>query len=378
MKSRWPVYVSLTFLILGLITTAIYLWLQNKEIKKILSVSTRITTPTTTSHLTATGTPTNGPGVAPSVSFVTPGRKAILPTSKWVPQSFNNCGPATTSMALQHFGYSVNQEAIKKSLRTNPTDSNVFTYEIAEYLKQYGVSSKLMYGGNLAMIKTLIANGFYVIIEDWLHPYEDIGHNTLIRGYDDDLGVLIADDPFVGVGVKYKYKDFDEGQWKPFNREYLPIYRKEKEELLKAIIGENWDERRMYQNSIKLNEADVTSNPKDMYAWFNLGTNYFALGNYAKAKEAFEKSKSLGWPMRMLWYQYQPVQTYNKLSEYQKALDMANLTLKTYKAFPELFLEKAIAYRGLGNLLEAKKAANTALSLAPNYEPTKIFLKSLE
>ena len=34
-----------------------------------------------------------------------PGVKALLPGAKWVPQTFNNCGPATTSMVLQYFGF---------------------------------------------------------------------------------------------------------------------------------------------------------------------------------------------------------------------------------------------------------------------------------
>lgn len=317
-------------------------------------------------------------GKPAGINFTVAGPKFSLPGAKWVPQTFNNCGPATTSMALQYFGYTVSQEETKKALRTNPKDSNVFTFEIGEYLrKQYNIESRLMFNGNMAILKTLVTNGFYIIIEDWLHPNEDIGHNTIIRGYDDDLGVFIGDDPFTGVGVKYKYTDFDEGQWKPFNREYMPIYKKDKEELLKAIIGENWDTKIMYQNSIKTNELALKSNRKDMYAWFNLGTSYYALGQYSKAKEAFETSQTIGWPMRMLWYQYQPVQTYNKLGDHKKALETANIGLKTFEAYPELHLESAIAYKGLGDLASARKEAQRALELAPNWEPVKTFLKSL-
>src|SRR5258706_1266832 len=63
-----------------------------------------------------------------------PGSKALLPGAKWVPQTFNNCGPATTSMVLQYFGYDVNQNETKAHLRTNSDDKNVFTYEIADYM----------------------------------------------------------------------------------------------------------------------------------------------------------------------------------------------------------------------------------------------------
>ncbi|KKT42464.1 MAG: hypothetical protein UW88_C0004G0021 [Candidatus Collierbacteria bacterium GW2011_GWD2_45_10] len=314
----------------------------------------------------------------PVINIVTPGRKFSLPSAKWVPQTFNNCGPATTSMALQYFGYSVTQEETKRALRTNPKDSNVFTYEIGNYLRNdFNIESRLMFNGNMMILKTLVTNGFYIIIEDWLHPFEDIGHNAIIRGFDDDMGVFIADDPFTGVGVKYKYSDFDEGQWKPFNREYLPVYRKEKESLLKAIVGENWDTTRMHLNAIRINELDVQKNPNDMYAWFNIGTSYYALGQYTKAKEAFERSRTIGWPMRMLWYQYQPVQTYNHLGEYDKALEMAAIGLSTYEAFSELHLELAIAHKGLGNLSKARVEVERAITLAPNFEQAITFQNQL-
>jgi len=193
-----------------------------------------------------------------------------------------------------------------------------------DYLKNnYNIEGKLLFNGNVQILKTLLTNGIYLVMENWLRPNEDIGHNMTIRGYDDELGVFIADDPYFGVGVKYKYESFEQGQWKPFNREYMPIYRIEQEPLVKAIIGRDWDEKTMYQGAVKTSKVEIEKNKDDMYAWFNLGTSYYALGDYKAAREAFERSRAIGWPMRMLWYQIQPVQTYNKLGEYQKALEFA-------------------------------------------------------
>ncbi len=273
-----------------------------------------------------------------------------LPSSKWIPQTFNNCGPTATAMLLQHFGYSVTQEETKASLRTGDDDKNIFMYEISDYLKaKYGISSKIFYNGNLEVVKTLIANGFYVMAEDWMHPNEDIGHVIVITGYDDHEGVLIADDSYIGVGVKYPYSQFDELQWKPFNREFMPVYKPEQEELVKAIIGENWNENTMYESGVKTSTMEVEANPNDMYAWFNLGMDYFGLGNYEKARESFEKSRSLGWPKRMLWYQIEPVITYNKLGEYRKAIELANIGLAGNESFVELQREKTFALESLSN-----------------------------
>lgn len=307
-----------------------------------------------------------------------PGSKALLPGAKWVPQSFNNCGPATTSMVLQYFGFTVNQNETKSHLRSNADDKNVYTYEIANYIQQdYGVHSKLLYGGDVAIIKKLIANGFYVVTENWLHPNEDIGHTTILRGFDDEQGVFIADDSFIGTNITYPYEAFSQDQWKAFNYEYLPVYLPAHEELLKAIIGDSWDEKVMFQNAANKARSEIAKNDADVYAWFNLGSTLFALGEYAEAKDAFAKSRSLGWPKRMLWYQLQPVETFNALGEYREAIELADLALWSNDSFAEAHYEKAVAYKGLGETQNAKREAEKALSYSPGYIRAQEILATL-
>jgi tetratricopeptide (TPR) repeat protein len=303
-----------------------------------------------------------------NVEFNEPGVSYSLPASTWIPQTFNNCGPAATSMVLQHFGFNVSQEETKSRLRTNSEDKNIFTYQISDYLKDFRIESKVFYNGDLKTLKTLVSNGFYVVVEDFLHPNDDIGHVLIIRGYDDNEGVLIADDSYFGVGIKYPYSTWDEHQWKVFNREFMPVYSHEKEETLKAIMGENWREKKMYENSIEKNQKDVELNPNDVYAWFNLGTSYYALGDYQSAKTSFERSRILGWPMRMLWYQIEPVQTYNKLGLFSKAIELANKGLAGNYEFAEMHFEKAIAYRGLGDMEKAEAEIAITLSMDPNFD----------
>ena len=314
----------------------------------------------------------------PRIEVREPGSSALLPGATWVAQTFNNCGPATTSMILQYFGFNVSQEETKSKLRTNPTDTNVFTYEISEYLRNdYGIESKLMYGGDVPLLKKLLANGFYVMVEDWLRPNEDIGHVTIIRGFDDTKGVFIADDSYIGVNITYPYEQFDRTQWKAFNREYLPIYKPGGEKLLQAIVGENWNEKTMWENAAETARSEIATDDRDMYAWFNLGSSLYALGQYEEAKTAFERSRAIGWPRRMLWYQLQPVQTYNKLGNYQKAIELANLGLAGNDTFSEMHLEKAIAYKGLGDTATARSEAEQAIRHAPNFTKAQDFLSSL-
>jgi len=306
------------------------------------------------------------------------GSSALLPGAKWIPQSFNNCGPATTSMVLQYFGYTVGQDVTKADLRTNEDDKNVFTYEMRDYLKsKYDIESKLFYNGNVDRLKILIANGFYVVVEDWLHPNEDIGHVTILRGFDDEKGVFIADDSFIGVNIVYKYDEFDKTQWKAFNREYLPVYKAEQEKLLKEIIGDDWEEDVMYRNAVEKAKIEISENDRDMYAYFNLGTSYYGLGKYEDAKQAFEKSRELGWPRRMLWYQIQPMQTLNELGDYSGAIELADIGLAGNDSFAELHVEKARSYIGLGEKDKAKQEAEKAIFYSPNLTSAREILSSL-
>ncbi len=320
-------------------------------------------------------------GLIPVNQVITPkeaGTRAVLPAAKWVPQSFNNCGPATTAMVLQYFGFNVSQEETKAHLRTSADDKNVFTYEISDYLrKDYGIESKIFYGGNLQLIKKLIANGFYIVVEDFLHPNDDIGHDLILRGFDDEQGVLIADDSYFGVNITYPYTQFINGQWKPFNYEYMPVYKAGSEPLLSAIVGPAMDTTIMYKDAATKARSEIATNANDMYAWFNLGSNLYGLKDYVGAKAAFEKSRSIGWPMRMLWYQIESIYTYNALHEYQNAIDFSNLALIGNDSFAEPHLEKAIAYKGLGNISAARDEANKALLYYPNFKKAQDFISSL-
>ena len=282
-------------------------------------------------------------------------------------------------MLLQHFGHQVSQADLKAILRTNPDDRNVFTYEVSDLLKKkYNIDSKLLYNGDIQRIKTLVDNGFYVFVESFLHSTDDIGHALIIRGYDDAKKVFIADDSFVKVGRELPYQEFDQKQWKAFNREYMPVYAPANEDLVKSIIGTDWDKTAMYDRSVQTNEAATAADPKDMYSWFNLGSSYYHVGEYQKAKNAFDTSRALGWPARMLWYQYDPIKNDNAMGEYQQALDLIAQGLKNNNSYAELHYEAAVAYRGLGQIDKALKEVRSSIQLAPKYQPAQALATELE
>ena len=290
-----------------------------------------------------------------------------LPASVWIGQTFNNCGPATAAMLLSRFDINISQEETKKDLRTNPDDKNVFAVELKDYfIEKHGLNAKLLYNGSIEKLKKLNYAGFYVITENWMRPDEDIGHVAIIRGFDDKKQVLILDDSYLGSGITFDYKQFDELQWKPFNRTYIVVFKNGDENKIREIVGDDWNNS--LENSIERNKWDVNENGNDLYAWFSLGKAYFQLGQYAEAKKAFDASGEIGWPDRMLWYQIEPIETYNKIGEYQKALELSLGALQNNQSYAEAHFQAGLAYKGLGDLENYRKETDLAIALDSRLE----------
>jgi len=281
-------------------------------------------------------------------------------------------------MLLQYFGINLDQNQTRLALRTNTDDKNVFTSEIASYLKTtHNLESKLLINGNLDTIKLLIANHIPVIVEAWLRPHEDIGHVLILRGYDDTNQILIADDSYFGVGTKYPYSSFDQFQWQPFNRPYLPVFTPDQLSLAQSIIQDDWDYLTMHQHSAEYNQHLINQTPSNTYAWLNLGSSLYALGHHTAAQQAFETSKSLGWPPRLLWYRIEPIQNANQLGNHQQALELIRIGLTDYSAYPELHFQAAVAYLRLNQPNQARQSLTLALQADPNYQPALDLLAEL-
>jgi hypothetical protein len=249
-----------------------------------------------------------GPSPAPVPTAAPLPESFSLPPAKWIGQTYNNCGPATVSELLQYFGHDIDQNVTKAALRSGPDDKNVTLAEISAYLRaDFQLESKVLVNGNIVILKRLLAAGVPVIVENWLHPNEDIGHVLLLRGYDDRRGVLIGDDVYLGPGHLYPYAEFDQAQWQPFNRIFLPVYRPETEPAVRSIVGADWNEAAMYQRALAAAQLETQTLPGNPYSWLNLGADALALGQNDQARAAFERSRSLGWPGRLLWYRTEPL-----------------------------------------------------------------------
>lgn len=210
------------------------------------------------------------------------GESALLPPTAQVYQTWNNCGPAAVSMILSFYGIQKSQAEIGEEMRPyqNPhgdnDDKTIFPQEFADYVKRFGLESIYRVGGDTELLKKFVANGLPVVVKQWLHQGEDIGHFRIVRGFDATQKVFLTDDSYDGPNRKIKFLDFEE-LWQSFNYGYIVVYPKDSQAVVEAILGDDIN---------PLNGGNRAFS--ELYQI--RGECFLALGEKEKARVEFEKA----------------------------------------------------------------------------------------
>lgn len=318
----------------------------------------------------------------PTVSIKKPPKHYVLPETQFVAQSYNNCGPAALSMMLSLYGKKVTQEELGSQMRPFNSldggldDKSIFPNEFITYAEKYGFRSLHRPNGNLQLLKTFTANGIPVVVRTWLSPGEDIGHFRIVRGYDEEKQVIIQDDSYQGPNLEYSYEEF-EGMWRPFNYGFILVYPHNKQALVEEILKDEMNEQTAYQHAIERAEIELEEEEHPL-AYFNLATAYYHLGKYQKSIEAFEKSETVGLPSRMLWYQLEPIQSYEQLKNYERVFSLSDTILYNgNEAYSELYQMKGEAYLAQGSKEDARIEFEKAIYYNSNFEKAKKALEKI-
>jgi hypothetical protein len=297
-------------------------------------------------------------------------------------QSFNNCGPASLSMALRFYGIDVSQTEIGNDLRPyqvpggNNDDKSVTLEELAEKSKEYGFNPIHRPMGNPDIVKQFIANDMPVIARTWTKPSEDIGHYRVIKGYDDSRKILIQDDSLQDKNLEYTYSDFNE-IWRKFNYEYLVLVPEEKKDLVNAILGDHADAKKAWLDAVENSEEELRLNPNDLTSRFNLSVALVNIGEYQRATEEFEKVESR-LSFRTLWYQIEPIQAYYQLKNYERVFQISERILNNHnRAFSELYILKGKSYLEQGQTELARTEFEKAVLYNRNLEEANRLLESI-
>jgi len=321
------------------------------------------------------------PASAPSPT-AGPGAVSLSPPA-WERQDWNNCGPATLAQYLRFYGWEGDQFDISETMKPERADRNVNIEELVHYVRNQAgwLQAQYRVGGDLATLKRFLAAGIPVMIEAGYYfegeywPNDDrwAGHYLLLTGYNDEMEIFTAQDSFVGPDQQITYQELD-GHWKAFNRIIVLIYPPEQEALVKNLLGPDWDPEQNRQRALQQSQRDVDDNPDDAFAWFNLGTNLVSLERYQEAARAYDRAREIGFPQRMLRYQFGPFLAYfhaNRLEDLQVLTDYA---LQRTPNAEEALLWKGWSQYRSGDTAGALSSFRKALEHNPTYQDAQYAL----
>jgi tetratricopeptide (TPR) repeat protein len=316
------------------------------------------------------------PEPTPAPLHALPGPSAVLTGLRHEQQTWNNCGPATVSMLLSHFGRTENQRTAASFLKPDPEDKNVSPDELVAYAQSLGFNARAVVGGDVEMLRTLVANNLPVIVETWFipEPNDEMGHYQLVVGYEGDTFALY--DSYEGPNVRESADKLD-SLWRVFNRMAVVVWAPEQTPLVQSILGDRFEDRSMYERALAEAQAELSADPQDKFAQFNIGTNLLALGDSAGAAQAFDQALALKLPWRMMWYQFGPYAAYFEQGRHRDVINLATATLGRVKNLEESLFWRGRAYQAIGSAAAARRDFEQAVKYNPNYAVARDALAAL-
>jgi len=329
--------------------------------------------------------------------------QAILDGVVYVDQHerWNYCGPANLSMALNFWGWPGDRDDIARVVKPGINDpeldfiqqgrhdKNVMPSEMVGFVAEHtGFNIIARYGGDLDLIKKLIANGFPVLVEkgyyeeDYTGKVAWLGHYLFTTGYDEGTQEFVVQDAYLkpGNNLRVDYETYLDG-WRSFDYIFMVIYPPERQDEVYAILGPWADPVYGYQNALEIAEDEIRtlSGVDQFFAYFNKGTSLVKMGHYLDAGEAFDQAfkvynnldpDNTTRPYRITWYQTSPYWAYYYSGRYQDVINLANDF--TFETIDEPTLEETLYWRGLahyalGNKTQARQDLYQSLWLNPNF-----------
>jgi tetratricopeptide (TPR) repeat protein len=293
-------------------------------------------------------------------------------------QDWNNCGPATMALYLRFYGWKGDQFTISDVVKPIRADRNVNIDELQYYVRtQAGwLNAEFRVGGDLTLLKQIIAAGYPVMIEEafltgeqdfWPGDDHWTGHYLLLTGYDDTRQVFISQDTMKGPDRVVNYLDVDKN-WQAFNRVYMIIYPADQTSTIQTLLGSNWDESTNRQHALSIAEQETKSDPHNEFAWFNYGSNLTYFEKYVQAAQAYDQARTIGLPQRILRYQFGPFIAYFNAGRID---DLITLTEYALKRTPNS--EEALVWHGWslfrnGDSVGAAAEFHKALDAHPGFQ----------
>lgn len=367
--------------------------------------------PTATAPAGPTGTP--APTLPPSPTPVPIPEFVDLEGVVYVDQHnrWNYCGPANLAMALNFWGWPGNRDDVAAVVKPGVPDpgldfiqrgrwdKNVMPYELANFVtEETEFSVVVRSGGEIDLVKRLIAAGFPVLVEkgyyeaDYTGKIAWLGHYLFTTGYDEVSQEFIVQDAYLqpGHNIRSAYDEYVEG-WRSFNYLFMVIYPHDRQDELYRALGPWSDPTWADEHALEIanQEASQRTGIDQFFAWFNKGSSLVDLLRYGEAATAYDTAFNLyaqlgddetQRPYRIMWYQTGPYWAYFYSGRYQDVINLANTTL--YETISEPTLEeslywRALAKEALGDVDGAVADLRETLRLNPNFAPGRFQLNRI-
>lgn len=330
--------------------------------------------------------PVSVPTLSPLAS-----QAASLPTTafmygfRWERQEWNNCGPTNITIALSHFGWQENQNYAQQFLRPNAEDKNVSPIELVNFVNtQTGVRAITRIGGDMLLLKTLIANNFPVLVETTFTPEGSdwLGHYQTVVGYDDSSRNFFVYDSYLGTGnanngVPEPYEQFDR-DWQAFNRVFIVLYEQSREAELIGLLGPLADVDAAAERALEVARQEAQADPTSPFPWFNMGTALVRLGEYEQAAAAYDAATQRQLPFRMLWYQFGPFEAYFNIGRYDDVMGLVRNNIINAGSFiEETYYWEGRVHAARGDIGAATASFQRALNNNPLFTQAQDALNDL-
>jgi hypothetical protein len=322
-------------------------------------------------------TPRSGPTSRPTVTPTTLPAVVDLPGVIYVDQhgGWNYCAPANLTMALKFWGWKGTRDDVIKVVKPGEndpkksfidrglTDKNVMPYELVDFVNEHTEYKALYrYGGDIQLIKSLVAGGFPMVAEKGIYETDTtgktswMGHYLFVTGYDEGNQTLLTQDSYMkGPNYHITYREFLQG-WRSFNNVFYIVYPADREADVENLMALYMDPMWAAGHALEMADQDIQSQTgvEQFFAWFAKGTSHVALQQYVDAAYAYDQAFSVyaslkpdysTRPWRMMWYQTGPYFAYFYAGRYQDVIDLANFTLDKTSGMPTL--EESLYWRAM-------------------------------
>jgi hypothetical protein len=282
-------------------------------------------------------------------------------------------------MNMSYWGWQGTQDDVAALLKPSEKDKNVRWDELVYYVKTRAgwLDATFRVGGNEAIVKRFIANGYPVIAEKGFMVNSGwVGHYVLITGYDDATQSWLVQDATRGPDQRISYRDLD-ADWQEFNRLYILVYPAEDQPKIMALLGADADETENRRHALEVSQAESRSDPDNAFVWFNLGSNLNYFDRYNEAAAAFDEARRLGLPWRMLFYQFGPYRAYFNMGRHQDVIELADATLGARPDLEESYFWRGWSRYSTGDYFGAVEDFRAALQVNPNFNDAILALQSL-